>query len=274
MPKKRRKPSKQVQSLVSLLAIALILIALFLLIYGKITEQPRPKSLDSGLRLELCAPVEDEIILEKEGFLISYNPWHKVANYCAYQLTGDETQGPVERVDSFKPDERVVNGPELKDYKGSGYDRGHLVPAADQKWSELAMSDSFYLTNMTPQDASFNRGIWADLEAEVRDQAYKDGSLYIATGPILTDGPYETIGEDVAVPKRFFKALLDYTEPTLKAIVFLLPNEGSSGPLSRFAISIDELEEISGMDFFYQLDDEIESKLESSCDISLWWKII
>ena len=146
-----------------------------------------------------------------------------------------------------------------------------MAPAADFRWSFDAMNDTFYLSNMCPQTHSFNAGIWSDLESAIRSMAYEDGSIYVVTGPVLTDGPYDTIGENkVAVPSYFYKVVLDYSEPTLKAIGFILPHENSKNPLSYFAVTVDEVEERTGLDFFPLLPDKTEEKLESSLDTSLW----
>ena len=112
----------------------------------------------------------------------------------------------------------------LPDYKGSGYDRGHLAPAGDMKWSTTAMSESFYMSNMSPQEPSFNRGIWNRLESQVRRWAIDNGSVYIATGGVLTDG-LKTLGSNsVSVPQYYFKVILDYQEPDIKGIGFIIPN--------------------------------------------------
>ena len=178
----------------------------------------------------------------------------------------------VERKDNFREDKAVTTGSAtLNDYKKSGYDRGHMAPAADFRWSFDAMNDTFYLSNMCPQTHAFNAGIWSDLEEAVRSIAYEDECIYVVTGPVLTDGPYETIGENkVAVPKYVYKVILDYTAPTIKAIGFIMPHENSKEPLSYFAVTVDEVEDITCLDFFPLLPDDEEEKLESSLDTTLW----
>ncbi len=139
------------------------------------------------------------------------------------------------------------------------------------KWDSDAMSESFLMSNMTPQDPSFNRGIWKKLEAQVRDWAEDNEEIYIVTGPILTDGPYETIGEnEVAIPKRYYKVVLDYKEPGLKAIGFILPNQRSNQPISFFVVSIDEVEQATGFDFFHILPDDVEDVLEAQAEYRMW----
>jgi endonuclease G len=133
------------------------------------------------------------------------------------------------------------------------------------------MSGSFYMSNMSPQVGDFNRGIWSKLEATVRNFADTEGAVYVVTGPVLTDGPYKTIGKNkVSVPNAYYKVVLDYQEPEYKAIGFVLPNEGSKKDLQTFTTSIDEVEELTGLDFFHRLKDTEENELEASFDVSQW----
>lgn len=276
MPDKKKKKTKKQKKALSRIIIALILIVILFLLLCLVTagqDRLDAEGNASGIpMLELPEPIPGEQIIEHTGYTLSYNEEYEVASWVAYELTRDEVLGEGSREDDFKSDPAVRTGSAtLADYKNSGYDRGHLAPAADFKWSEEAMSDTFYLSNMTPQEGTFNRGIWADLESVVRTFAYDNGSVYVVTGPVLTDGPYKTIGSNkVAVPKRFYKVILDYTEPELKAIGFVLPNEKSDKRLQSFAMSVDEVEEITGINFFPALPDDQEEELESSYDVSLW----
>ena len=272
----RKKQSRKLRKVRRTLILLLILIIIFAVL-SFIT--PTRSELDGGSGqtatiedLELPSPIEGEQIIRHTGYTLSYNEEHELPSYVAYELTRAEVLGGGEREDSFKEDKAVRTGSaERSDYRGSGYDRGHMAPAADFKWSAEAMSDTFFLSNMAPQDPSFNRGIWADLEAVVRTMAYENGSVYVVTGPVLTDGPYETIGKnEVSVPRRFYKVVLDYTEPEIKAIGFVLPNEGSDRSLQSYAVSVDEVEEITGLDFYPRLPDEEEGRIEAECDPSLW----
>lgn len=222
--------------------------------------------------LELPKPIQGEQIVHHTGYTLSYNEEYEQPSYVAYKLTQNELYGPNERKNNFREDPSIKTGSAtLDDYKNSGYDRGHLCPAADQKESEQAMSDSFYMSNMSPQNPDFNRGIWADLEGTVRNFADTNDMIYVVTGPVLTDGPYKTIGKNkVAVPKFYYKVILDYTEPELKAIGFILPNQKGTSDLQCYVTSVNNVEEITDIDFFYQLPDDIEEKLESSVDVYKW----
>jgi endonuclease G len=222
--------------------------------------------------LELPAYDDGEIVVRHPGFTLLYDEEHEQARWVAYHLTRDELYGTAKRKDNFRSDPSIPTGSaELADYRGSGYDRGHLIPAGDLTWSEEAMSASFFLSNMSPQEGSFNRGIWSQLEAVVRNFADSEGAVYVVTGPVLTDGPYKTIGEnEVSVPNAYYKVILDYEEPVLKAIGFVLPNEGSKSDLKTFATTVREVEELTGLDFFHRLPDTQEELLETRYDTEAW----
>ncbi len=221
--------------------------------------------------LEIPAHSNQERLLCHTGYCLSYDENFKLAKWVAYELTVEETQGTFARKDKFKPDPLLTkNSASLADYKNSGYDRGHLAPAADMKWSAEAMAESFYLTNMSPQDKSFNRGIWNTLEEQVRIWAREYKSIYITTGPILEKG-LPTIGPNhIPIPKAFYKVILDYSKMTSKAIGFVIKNESSNKPLDHFVVSIDSVEKITGIDFFPHLPDTEEIYLEKEHCYTCW----
>ena len=273
--KKKSKGKRGSKALKRILLLILVLLILFgVMCFITPTEGEMEGFGEGGeiTGLEIPSGGKGEII-EHTGYTLSYREEYEVPEWVAYELTREEvTTLAVERKDNFREDKTVSTGSAtLQDYKKSGYDRGHMAPAADFRWSAEAMDDTFYLSNMCPQTHAFNAGIWSDLESAIRSMAYEDGSIYVVTGPVLTDGPYDTIGEnDVAVPSYFYKVVLDYSEPTLKAIGFILPHENSKNPLSYFAVTVDEVEERTGLEFFPLLPDNTEEKLESSLDTSLW----
>ncbi len=239
----------------------------------KVPKPPESIALgDIDAPLELPALDKDDPVYYYHGFTLLYDEEHEQARWVAYELTSQEVYSNVaKREDNFRIDPKVSTGSaEKDDYYKSGYDRGHLAPAGDLGWSEESMSDSFYFTNMSPQDPSFNRGIWRELEELMRDWAVESGSVLITTGPILEDG-LSTIGANqVSIPRAYYKVVIDYTEPTLRGIGFILPNEKSSQPLSSFALPIDEVERVTGIDFFANLPDNLEEQLESTYTQALW----
>jgi endonuclease G len=213
-------------------------------------------------------------VIQRNYFTLSYSEEHEQAEWIAYELTRESLKMQnVERTGDFRPDPKIRKGSASpRDYKGTGYDRGHLAPAGDMAFSTEAMSESFYMTNISPQIKNFNGGIWRELEENVRDWAMKFERLYVITGPVLTKGIRESIGKnEVAVPDEFYKVILDYTEPEVKAIAFIIPNEISNNKIEYYAVTIDQIEETTGIDFFHDLlDEEIEAEIESTFDISLW----
>lgn len=265
------KAKKRGKKLLILLAILLVLWILTLVLAP--SEAELPQATGSAIPgLELPYFEKTELVVSHPGYTLSYDEEHEQARWVAYHLTREELYGSFERKDDFRSDPSIITGSAtLDDYRSSGYDRGHLIPAADLSFSEEAMSGSFYMSNMSPQEGQFNRGIWSKLEATVRNFADTEGAVYVVTGPVLTDGPYKTIGKNkVSVPNQYYKVILDYEEPELKAIGFVLPNEGSSKSLEKFATTVDEVEELTGLDFFHRLDDDEEALLEGSYDSSLW----
>jgi endonuclease G len=225
-------------------------------------------------QLEIPKTNTKDKIINHAGYSLLYNESHEQANWVAYELTKDETNKIFERTNKFLIDRNVKTGSATdKDYENSGYDRGHLAPASDMGWSEITMAESFYYSNMSPQDPSFNRGIWKKLEELVRTWAIENNSLYIVTGPILSNN-LQTIGPNkVSVPNYYYKVILDYSEPSIKGIGFILPNIGSKEELQNYAVSIDSVESLSGIDFFPLLEDEQETLIENALCLNCWsWK--
>ena len=201
-------------------------------------------------------------IVAHQFYTLSYSEPHEQAEWVAYSLAKKE----IVRVDKKRP--YFIDDPKVKtksaryrNYKKSGYDKGHLCPAADRLFSNKAYNETFYTSNISPQEHQFNAGIWNRLEQKTRYWAKKYNHLYVITGGVLTKN-LKTIGsEKVAVPNAYYKVLLDYTKPEIKAIAFLIPHRKSKSPLYKFVISIDELEQKTGIDFFPGLPDDIENKL-------------
>jgi len=224
---------------------------------------------------KLCIPSHslDAQRYSYPGFTLQYDEKYEQADWVAYELTKEEVFGNVaERSNKFRADPNIKTGSASDaDYKKSGYDRGHLAPAADMKYSAEAMTDCFYYSNMSPQDPAFNRGIWAMLESIVRYWAVTNESVLIVTGPVLSKPPYPTIGPDhVAVPEYFYKVILDYRLPEIKGIAFIVPNKKNKKSIESYACTIDEAEQISGIDFFPDLPDTEETTVESAINLALW----
>jgi len=221
--------------------------------------------------LEIPVVVSGDFVIRHTGYSFVYSEPFEQSKWVAYELTKSETNKITDRTDKFVPDPEVASGTaDNKDYAKSGYDRGHLAPAADMGWSLTSMQESFYFSNMSPQRPAFNRGIWKMLEEQVRTWAIENDALYIVTGPVLKTGLPFIGPNEVAIPQYYYKVILDYTNPDVKAIGFLFPNAGSDDSLQRFAVSIDSVEKFTGLDFYSKLPDNQEKVIEKTLCITCW----
>jgi endonuclease G len=215
----------------------------------------------------------DELYFKKH-YTLSYAENYEQSRWVAYELSVHHLNASkVKRADYFEEDISIQSGSaSFYDYKNSGYTKGHLVPAADRAYSSEAMEETFLMSNMSPQEYHFNGGIWRELEEQTRDWARKFRSLYIVSGPMIPKHRFQKIGKNqVAVPEAFFKIILDANDPEMKGIAFIIPNAISDEPLQNYAMSIDEVEEKTGLDFFHELfTDKLESELEQEVDLGLW----
>jgi endonuclease G len=211
------------------------------------------------------------IIINHSYYSLSYSVEKKESEWVFYKLTCEQSKGDINRSNSFRPDPLIKDGSaQLIDYIGSGFDRGHLAPAGDMKSSLEAMSESFYLSNITPQEPSFNRGIWKELEEEVRLWVCEDSLLYIVDGPIFTKNDL-TIGPDhVAVPSFFYKIVFYNKRNDYEIIGFILPNGPGAMKLKDYVYKIDDIERLTGLDFFPSLPDSIENRIESHINLKFW----
>lgn len=239
-------------------------------------------------------------IPEKEfyriAYITSYNSSTRNPNWVAWHLTREHTDGMYSRkgvpyyddcgmaigIASFSPE--IVRGSYFVDMEApaprqehsdwrehpADIDHGHLCPAADCKWDKGAMNQSFLLTNMCPQNHGLNGGDWDKLENKCRSWAKRFGDVYIVAGPIFYDGVKTTFGDnEIAIPDAFFKVVL-CLNGTPKALGFVFPNEDAKHDLNYYVVTVDEVEEITGLDFFSSLDDEVENDVESKSDLSMW----
>ena len=194
--------------------------------------------------LSYGGPGKADSIVEREGYALGYIEKHEQPAWVQYIMTADEvSRRAAKRGDDFRPDPDVPTGSATpQDYTRSGYDRGHLAPAADMSFSVKTMSESFFMSNMSPQAPQFNRGIWSKLEKQVRHFATKEKRIVVVTGPILPAEKTITIGANkVTVPQYYYKVIYDTTLPE-KMIGFVLPNKGSNADLRTFVVTVDRVE--------------------------------
>ncbi|MBD5282580.1 MAG: DNA/RNA non-specific endonuclease [Bacteroides sp.] len=236
-------------------------------------EVPAAITDTKGLLDVKTAPGVPEQIKQYTGFKVSFNKETHLPNWVSWELTADETSGPALRKGKkFFKDYDIEGCPTHADYTGSGYTRGHMAPAADMKWSELAMTECFTMANMCPQVQSLNSGTWGKLENKCRDWAIRDSAIIIIAGPVINPpAPDEFIGNtEVAVPKQFFKVILaPYANPP-RAIAFLMPQGKVVGGMQNTVVTVDSIEALTGHDFFASLPDSIENILESKSQFHKW----
>lgn len=209
-----------------------------------------------------------EQILYRRGYALSYNRTTKLANWVAWHLTRSHTYGNVERPQrAFHDDDDVSNSTHYYDYnKAKKYDRGHMCPAGDNKWDVTAMQESFLMTNVCPQYKGLNSGVWNDIEIKCRDWARDEGDVYIVCGPVFFENrkERELIGASrIPVPDAFFKVVLSNKRKG-KGIGFVCENRGGGYDLNDYSMSINEVEELTGIDFFPALPDAMEERIEGT----------
>ncbi len=210
-------------------------------------------------------------IVVHDHYSLSYSEKHEQAEWVAYELKREHLSTNDYKRPYFEKDDKVrTSSADWRNYKKSGYDRGHLCPAGDRKFSYNAFEETFMTSNVTPQDHEFNSGIWNSLEQKVRYWAKKYDGVYVVTGGVLSND-LKSIGyEAVSVPKYFYKIVFDNSSTNPKMVAFLMPHKDSNKQLKEFVVSVDKIEDITGIDFFPKLEDKIETKLEASSSTQGW----
>lgn len=210
-------------------------------------------------------------IVRHTWFTLSYDEDNEQAEWVAYELSKERlNENWAARPNTFRPDPAVrTESATPRDYSGSGYDKGHLCPAADMAFDEKAIDETFFMSNMSPQVPAFNMGIWRELEELTRDWARKFKRLYVVTGPVLLNTQYPQIGfSKVSVPNAYYKVLLAPEQQ--RAIAFILPNELGDSPIMDYACAIDKVEKVTGIDFFPNILKGMDEELEASLDKDAW----
>lgn len=230
---------------------------------SKVINQPYSK-------IDIPKSQFNEQVISYSGFSLMYSQTHKQPRWVAYELNSSLQLGKYGRLNKFEVDNNIKNGTATDDdFRYSGYDRGHLAPAADMSYSSKAMAESFLYSNISPQLPSLNRGIWKNLELLVRNWGISS-KLYIVTGPVLNDDLRRLGNNRVSIPNLFYKALLGITKTDTIGIAFIIPNAKSYNEMSSYVCSIDSLENLVKIDFFHQLPDELESKIERESCFKCW----
>lgn len=218
-----------------------------------------------------------EQLIDHKAYHVSYNKDFKVPNWVFYELTREEIKGTLRRSDNFQADPALKydDASHLEDYRNTGWDRGHMAPSMDMNWDPDVLDEAFLLSNMCPQGHDFNAGIWLDLEHEVRYWAKRDSAVCVVCGPVLPKSKnekYRTLPRStVIIPEYFYKIVLaPFAKNGPRAIAFIMPNEQRYETLGSFAVTIDSVEALTGIDFFPILPDDIEDVVESSINLPDW----
>jgi len=219
----------------------------------------------------LPAEIPGHQVVAHTQFTLSYNETHEQADWVAYELTKEEVEMDVPRCDCFATDNSILFGSAKEsDYSNTGFDKGHLSPSEDNQNSAAVNKESFLMSNMSPQLPGFNRGIWADLESWVRDQAVSHDTIYVVTGPVFIND-LGTIGANsVTIPGYYYKVLLRFDGTTPKTIAFILPQIRAVGQIKDYVVTVNSVETLTGVDFFSALDSSIENKAESQYELNKW----
>ena len=223
-----------------------------------------------GSHVQYGAPGQADQLLCRDAYAVGYSYAHKQPLWTAYHITGDSVSQYFKRSNKFQEDQDIPDQyrSHLSDYRGSGYDRGHMAPAATVDISEEAMQQSFLMSNMSPQLPGLNRGGWKYLEDYVRDWAKERGDLFVFTGPVF-DSQDEFIGDGVTVPSEYYKVIYDLHGPG-DAIAFIVPQAAvRKDDLPRMIVSVDDVEELTGLDFMNLISDGVEDIIENKVD-HLW----
>lgn len=241
-------------------------------ILGRLLRSPLPTA---QYEIPQSRVDRSEVILKRMGYTVSFNPQANIPHWVAWELNPERLIERESRSDKFLPDPNINERRAVTtdDYKGSGWDRGHMCPAGDCRWHWRAMDESFYMTNICPQNNNLNRGDWKELEEACRRWAAKE-PVYIVCGPILYKTPkYGYIGKAhrVRVPEAFFKVVLTGVESGRpRAIGFIYKNETGNYKRDKYVNSIDEVERITQLDFFSALPDDVENVIESTYRLAEW----
>ena len=235
-----------------------------------------PQNRNQGFVSKLEIPKYDEAPYKQhiihKGFELVFDENNRIPEWVAYELTAEEVLGTAPRAKHFDADPKVRGiQADNDDYRNSGWDRGHMAPAGDMKLDEQMMRESFYFSNICPQNRNLNGGDWKTLEELCRIYAQKYGKVYIVCGPIVGNNLYGRLGiHQVLIPDSFFKVLLVETKKGYESVGFIMNNEAGHKPLQTYAKTVDDVESITGLDFFSLLPDKVENKVESTFNLSTW----
>jgi endonuclease G len=234
-------------------------------------SDPKGKGAQTSLPDYIVPSTTTGQIVSHDHFMLSYSEPHEQAEWVVYKLKKSDLTYDDRKRPYFIEDPKVkTKSADWRNYKGSGYDRGHLCPAGDRRFSEYAYNETFYTSNISPQDRDFNAGVWNRLEMQVRQWAKQHDKLFVITAGVLEDGLEEIGEEDVDVPRRYYKIIARGSEDELKVLAFLMEGKESSKSLKSFLVPVDVIEQQTEIDFFQELHDTQENTLEAKVNTTGW----
>ena len=235
---------------------------------NKAAAAATPQNTNALLAVKIPKNVDNEV-LNYKVIRVNFNPMLRIPNCVAYELTAtmvdmaDAPDHEIRRNYKYAKDRQVPSCPEAWEYRGSGYSRGHMAPAMDMRWDRTAMAQCFQMTNMCPQNTKLNNDDWRVLEEKIHRWAKRDKRIIVFTGPIMGK-KLQTIGKDkhnIAVPEAFFKVL--YAPDQRRSIAFIYKNEPCPGNISKYAVTVQEVERRTGLTFSSAIP-------KRQCKISDW----
>ena len=258
------------------LLIVLVTVVLYFL-EMKVSEETKdyPSPTKDGVSAEfgdnLLPSSTTGAIVAHSYYTLSYSEKHEQAEWVAYELRKDHIRkNDFDRPYFIEDKDVKTKSAHWRNYKKSGFDRGHLCPAGDRGFDYEAYFETFLTSNISPQNHDFNAGVWNSLEQKVRYWAGRYNDVYVVTGGILKNGLKSIGTEDVSVPEHFYKIILDKSKGRYKVAAFLIPQTAGTDSFYKYMTTVDEIEALTGIDFFEQLPDDIESKIEAESDTKFW----
>ncbi len=255
-------------------SIILIILLIAFIVYFYVTCKPIPaksKKVENKREQVTQSNHEQYQIVKHKYYTLAYSEENEQPAWVCYTLRKEYVGGDEPRSNNFVPDPLVsTKTADDIDYTKSGYDKGHMLPAADMSWSSEAMKETFYFSNISPQVPSFNRGAWKKLEEKVRDWSIEFDSVKVYVGPVFKDNIKKIGPDSVTVPGYYFKTILIYKNSTYNGIGFIFPNKKVTDAIKNYAVSIDSVEQYVNLDLYSYLSDNDENRVESTFDLSLW----
>jgi endonuclease G len=222
-----------------------------------------------GLPVAAAGPVR---VLTNTGYTVGYSDALGDPLWAAYHLTDGNVEDSPPRPEEFSTDTRTVARIETGVYNRSGYDRGHMAPnyAIATHYGKQAQTETFLMSNVTPQKHALNAGLWKTLEQKIAtNYPGRFGEIWVLAGPVFGTHP-DRLKSRVAIPEAFYMIVIDESDGRVRTEAFLFPQDAAGADLDRYLSTIDEIERRTGLDFLSALPDEAENALEAKKAARTW----